>query len=108
MLRGRSIKELEDKDCSHQKAVWTPFCFHPGGLFPIEKPEVKVIAPSVFHHWVSRQVAPEELAQIMDLPKEVYSVFRDPSLETLQKLGITTATPVKVLVAFSQSLLRSA
>jgi len=102
-ISGRKFevpKEI-DLDLEIEKVGWVDRYVHPGGLFPLEKPDALVIAPSIYTRWVTRPLSTDELLDLLDIPMDLR-----PSLISYSSTEwVFNSVPSKVLLMFSRWVL---
>jgi len=81
------------------RVLWLQGFCHPAGLLPASKPQVKVLAPSVFTEWTTRRLTLKELLDCWDIPESAMKKFSQLPIEPSQfaKLPFIGVTPAKVL-----------
>lgn len=100
MNRGKPVPSPSAAQDVFETAQWTPDGYHPGGLLPLHKGAVRVLAPSVFQGWVSRRLTRDELFQCLDVPNEQIK-------ETLEEHLVRPSTPGKVLLSYANCFERA-
>jgi hypothetical protein len=98
--RGCPFKPISDINRDDvDRVLWLQGFCHPAGLLPASKPQVEVLAPSVFTKWTTRRLTLKELLDCWDIPESAMKKFSQLPIEPSQfaKLPFIGVTPAKVL-----------
>jgi hypothetical protein len=99
-ISGRTtIPAPSDESLSFDEPHFVTDRCHPGGLWPLDRPNIQCFCPSAFTKgWVSRPLSTQEMARCMDLPAS-----KVDSLPCPQKIeSWLQSAPPKILLALGK------